>query len=133
MYMRETSNVALLKDIVKKYVKSIYNILYYNRKISTATYEKLALSIDSLRMLVISSEWYNKSCGTVHNSILYKEFNESLTIIVQQLKIMIKDFNEGRIDDKKIVKLNEYIDTATKNIQNINNKYIKDVIIYTCG
>ncbi len=133
MYMRETSNVALLKDIIKKYVKSIYNILYYNRKISTATYEKLALSIDSLRMLVISSEWYNKSCGTVHNSILYKEFNESLTIIVQQLKIMIKDFNEGRIDDKKIVKLNEYIDTATKNIQNINNKYIKDVIIYTCG
>ena len=133
MDMRETSNVALLKDIVKKYVKSIYNILYYNRKISTATYEKLALSIDSLRMLVISSEWYNKGCGTVHNSILYKEFNESLTIIVQQLKIMIKDFNEGRIDDKKIVKLNEYIDAATKNIQNINNKYIKDAIIYTCG
>ncbi|MCD6195313.1 MAG: hypothetical protein J7J82_00810 [Staphylothermus sp.] len=133
MDMGETSNVALLKDIVKKYVKSIYSILYYNRKISTATYEKLALSIDSLRMLVISSEWYDKNYGTVHNSILYKKFNESLTIIVQQLKTMIKDFNEGRIDDEKIAKLNEYIDTATKNIQNINNEYIKDVIRSTCG
>ena len=94
MNMVETSNVALLKDIVKRYVKSIYNILYYNKKISTATYEKLALSIDSLKMLMISMEWYNKRYDIIHGSASYKEFNENLILIIQQLKTMIIDFEK---------------------------------------
>lgn len=128
MNMVETSNVALLKDIVKRYVKSIYNILYYNKKISTATYEKLALSIDSLKMLMISMEWYNKRYDITHGSASYKEFNENLILIIQQLKTMIIDFEKGRINDEEIIKLNEYLDIATKNIQSINNKYIKEMI-----
>jgi len=126
--MVETSNVALLKDIVESYVKSIYNILYYNKKISTATYEKLALSIDSLKMLMISMEWYNKRYDIIHGSASYKEFNENLILIIRQLKTMIIDFEKGRINDEEIIKLNEYLDIATKNIQSINKKYIKEMI-----
>ncbi|RLG90626.1 MAG: hypothetical protein DRO16_01860 [Thermoprotei archaeon] len=128
MDMGETSNVALLKDIIKKYVKSIYNVLYYNKNISTATYEKLALSIDSLKMLMISMEWHNTRYDIIHGSALYKEFNENLISIIQQLKTMIIDFERGRINDKEIKKLNEYIDITAKNIQIINNKYIKEMI-----
>lgn len=128
MNMVETSNVALLKDIVESYVKSIYNILYYNKKISTATYEKLALSIDSLKMLMISMEWYNKRYDIIHGSASYKEFNENLILIIRQLKTMIIDFEKGRINDEEIIKLNEYLDIATKNIQSINKKYIKEMI-----
>ncbi len=128
MDMGETSNVALLKDIVKKYVKSIYNILYYNKKISTATYEKLALSIDSLKMLMISMELYNNRYDITHGSASYKEFNENLILIIQQLKTMIIDFEKGGINDEEIIKLDEYLDMATKNIQIINNKYIKEMI-----
>ena len=128
MNMVETSNVALLKDIVKRYVKSIYYILCYNKKISTATYEKLALSIDSLKMLMISMEWYNKGYSITHGIASYEEFNENLISIIQQLKTMITDFEKGRINDEEIIKLNEYLDIATKNIQSINNKYIKEMI-----
>ena len=124
----ETSNVALLKAIVRKYVKSINNILYYNRKISTATYEKLALSIDSLKMLMISMEWYDKKYDILHGIAPYKEFNENLVTIIQQLKTMIMNFDKGRIDNEEIIKLNEYLDTAAKSIQILNNRYIKEMI-----
>ncbi len=126
--MGETSNVALLKAIVKKYAKRVYNILYYNRNISTVMYEKLALSIDSLKMLVISMEWYYKKYSVEHSLDLYREFDEGLVTIIQQLKTMIVDFDKGRIDNKKIIKLNEYLDIISSSIQNINNMIIKKMI-----
>ena len=126
--MEENNSVALLKTIIKKYVESIYNILYYNKSISTATYEKLALSIDSLKMLMISMEWYNKRNSTVRTISPCKEFDENIMNITLQLKRMITEFNEGKIDDEKFIKLKEYLDTITKSVQINNNRYIKEMV-----
>lgn len=128
MNMEENNSVALLKTIIKKYVESIYNILYYNKSISTATYEKLALSIDSLKMLMISMEWYNKRNSTVRTISPCKEFDENIMNITLQLKRMITEFNEGKIDDEKFIKLKEYLDTITKSVQINNNRYIKEMV-----
>ncbi len=128
MKVDKTNSIALFKDTIKKFIENTKNILYSKKELSAASYEKLALTTDSLKMLQISIDWYNKVNLRGNEASHFNELDESITIVIRQLKAMITDFEKGRLDNDKIMKLNEYIDEMNMKIQKNNNGKVKEMI-----